>query len=184
MTSDEVKVLAIGLPGLIILSGCLIFVVIDKPSATTSVKISSGKKYEKELVKFEECKLFEQPIHSMVIGPAKDKLQSEVHQCYIDAAKNDTRMRGVATSYSSYPATPASSGRCRLSRASYGRLSDGISYSEAVGILGCDGVESARSSVGSFSTVIYSWTNAGTFGTISATFQNDGLVNRAQAGLQ
>jgi hypothetical protein len=65
----------------------------------------------------------------------------------------------------------------------YQRLEDGISYREAVEIIGTDGDEVSRSDVAGYRTVMYSWSNSGG-SNMNAMFQNDKLVNKAQFGLR
>lgn len=66
----------------------------------------------------------------------------------------------------------------------YTQLDEGISYNDAVTIMRCEGKEAARSSILNNTTVIYTWQSSFGYGNMSATFQNDRLISRAQAGLR
>lgn len=73
--------------------------------------------------------------------------------------------------------------RAPLTRADYERLADGISYREAASILRAPGTEQSRSRAGGVTSVMYVWQDE-QGGTISAMFQGDQLITKAQAGLQ
>jgi hypothetical protein len=68
--------------------------------------------------------------------------------------------------------------------AQYHQLTDGMSYGQAVNVLGSSGTEISRSSVAGFSTVMYQWEGTHNGGNMNAMFQNDRLVSKAQAGLR
>lgn len=66
----------------------------------------------------------------------------------------------------------------------FNQLRDGMSYKEAVAILGSEGVEQSSSNVAGIKTVMYAW-NGNTFGAnMNAMFQDDKLVQKAQFGLE
>lgn len=67
--------------------------------------------------------------------------------------------------------------------AKFNRLDTGMSYAEAVRILGGPGTELSRSDLGGITTVMYQWTGTG-IGNMNAMFQGDKLVNKAQFGLK
>lgn len=69
-----------------------------------------------------------------------------------------------------------------VTRAEYDRLRDGISYSEAVSIIGTSGDELSRSDLAGISTVMYSWANANG-SNMNAMFQDGKLITKAQFGL-
>jgi hypothetical protein len=71
----------------------------------------------------------------------------------------------------------------RLTLAMYNLLTDGISYADAVKIIGKDGTEMSRSSLGGYVTVMYSWQNSDG-SNMNAMFQNDKLIQKAQFGLK
>ena len=62
--------------------------------------------------------------------------------------------------------------------AEYEQLREGISYEEAVRIIGDEGEELSRSDIAGYSTVMYMWTNAGG-SNMNAMFQNGELVTKA-----
>lgn len=65
----------------------------------------------------------------------------------------------------------------------YSQLIEGMSYEEAVVILGREGVEMSRSDMAGYTTVMYVWENSG-FANLTAMFQNDKLISKAQIGLE
>lgn len=67
--------------------------------------------------------------------------------------------------------------------ATYERLSTGMRYDEVVSLIGREGREGARTSIGGATTVIYDWTEPTRGGVLSATFQNGALVSKVQHGL-
>ncbi len=72
-----------------------------------------------------------------------------------------------------------------VSKAAFLRLQTGISYAQAVGVLGAEGDEEARSDTAGIVTVSYRWKGQGMIGAnMSAMFQNDKLVTKAQVGLE
>lgn len=66
----------------------------------------------------------------------------------------------------------------------YLKLTTGMSYEEVVNILGVSGQESARTQAGDTEIVIYTWFATKGFGNMNATFQNNKLTTKAQAGLE
>jgi phage FluMu protein Com len=69
--------------------------------------------------------------------------------------------------------------------AQYEQLQTGISYEQATRLLGSSGSELSRVGSGSLETVMYSWSGQGSRGAnMTAMFQNDRLVAKAQAGLR
>jgi zinc ribbon protein len=69
-----------------------------------------------------------------------------------------------------------------VTRGEYESLREGMSYSEAVSIIGASGEELSRSDLAGISTVMYSWTNANG-SNMNAMFQDGKLVTKAQFGL-
>lgn len=78
------------------------------------------------------------------------------------------------------PATPASG----VTMANYSRLADGISYRQAVAILGTSGTEISRTDLAGTTTVMYQWDGSSFGANMNAMFQNDKLVSKAQFGLR
>jgi len=70
----------------------------------------------------------------------------------------------------------------------YSQLKEGMSYSEATQVLGCEGEEMSSSSIAGFKTIMYTWQAKGVAGmmggNMNAMFQNDRLISKAQFGLK
>ncbi len=73
---------------------------------------------------------------------------------------------------------------CRVSKAQYDALSSGISYAQAVSVLGCHGEELSSSEMAGYKTVMFMWSGNGFGGNMNAMFQNGELINKAQFGLK
>ncbi|MGR3505196.1 MAG: DUF3862 domain-containing protein [Paracoccaceae bacterium] len=74
---------------------------------------------------------------------------------------------------------------CKVTKEKYDKLQSGMSYSQAVSILGCGGEELSSSDLGGFKTIMYMWTgNSWSGANMNAMFQNDQLVSKAQMGLK
>ena len=71
-----------------------------------------------------------------------------------------------------------------VTMARYTALPHGISYHDAVAILGADGTELSSNEIGGTKTVMYQWPGQGRGANMNATFQNDKLVSKAQFGLR
>lgn len=72
-----------------------------------------------------------------------------------------------------------------ITLAKFRQLQDGMSYAQAVEILGREGVEQSRSNLAGTVTVMYQWANPGIMaGNMNAMFQNDRLITKAQFGLK
>lgn len=68
--------------------------------------------------------------------------------------------------------------------ANFNKLADGISYRQAVSILGEEGVVSSESNVAGYKTILYTWKADNWGGNMNAMFQNDKLISKAQFGLK
>lgn len=77
------------------------------------------------------------------------------------------------------PAPPKPS----LTMATFQQLATGMSYRDAVTILGSEGTEMSRNELAGTVTVMYQWTGTG-IANMNAMFQNDKLVSKAQFGLK
>lgn len=74
---------------------------------------------------------------------------------------------------------------CKVSKAKYDALKDGMSYSQAVETLGCAGEEISSSNVAGYRTVMYNWYGSTWTGAnMNAMFQNGKMVMKAQYGLK
>jgi hypothetical protein len=70
----------------------------------------------------------------------------------------------------------------KITAEEYAQLHDGMSYSEAVSVIGDPGEEVSRTNMAGYVTVMYSWKNYDG-SNANAMFQNDRLVSKAEFGL-
>jgi len=70
-----------------------------------------------------------------------------------------------------------------VTMAEFSRLQTGMTYQQAVEIIGTAGEEMSRSDLAGYTTVMYGWKNADG-SNMNAMFQNGGLINKAQFGLR
>lgn len=88
--------------------------------------------------------------------------------------------RQLSTSpYLSSGATPSG-----VTMAKYSALTEGMSYADAVRILGAEGTEISRADLAGTTTVMYQWMGTSVGANMNAMFQNDRLVTKAQFGLR
>lgn len=80
--------------------------------------------------------------------------------------------------------SPSLASDCSVTKAQYEALRDGVSYQQAVRILGCEGDELSSSSMSGYKTVMYMWDGNGFGGNMNAMFQNGTMVAKAQFGLK
>lgn len=80
-------------------------------------------------------------------------------------------------------AAPAAAPR-GVTMAQYNQLSDGMSYEQAVKILGSKGQEMSRNNLAGITTVMYMWEGRSAGANMNAMFQNGKLVQKAQFGLR
>lgn len=71
---------------------------------------------------------------------------------------------------------------CAVTAQEYERLQSGDTYATAVAKLGCKGSEISRSDIPNYITVMYMWEGQPLGANMSATFQNDKLISKAQMG--
>jgi hypothetical protein len=109
---------------------------------------------------------------------AKAIAQQNVNSCY--QAVSDKLRASAPPSFTVQPVV----GGCAVNMQNYMRMNEGITYQDAVDIMGCEGREAASGSFARTTTVIYTWQSRIGHGNMSATFQNDRLISRAQAGLR
>lgn len=76
-------------------------------------------------------------------------------------------------------ATPDTS----ITLAKFNQLKTGMTYKEAVQILGSEGEVLSESDIGGTKTVMYQWQSSG-FGNMNAMFQNNKMVSKSQFGLK
>jgi hypothetical protein len=70
-----------------------------------------------------------------------------------------------------------------VTMAKFQQLETGMTYRQAVEIIGAEGEEMSRSELAGYTTVMYVWKNLGG-SNMNAMFQNGHLVAKAQFGLQ
>lgn len=92
----------------------------------------------------------------------------------------------IRPSYGPAATTPAETpGGSPLSMDHFKALAPGMSYAQAVEIIGREGVETSTTKIGSSKLVNYSWGGGGRpGGQITATFVDDALTMKHQFGLQ
>jgi hypothetical protein len=73
---------------------------------------------------------------------------------------------------------------CRVNLSGFERLTPGMSYVNAAGLLGCPGREMSHSEHMGFSTAMYAWDGEGERALMSVLFQNDALAQKTQFGLK
>jgi hypothetical protein len=88
---------------------------------------------------------------------------------------------GLASDSGTKVSTGGSANRV-LTMAKYRQLETGMTYRQAVGIIGADGEELSHTDLANYTTVMYAWKNPDG-SNMNAMFQNDRLVNKAQFGL-
>ena len=70
-----------------------------------------------------------------------------------------------------------------ITMAEYSALQNGITYAQAVQIIGEGGTEVSSSNLAGIKTVMYSWKNPNG-SNMNAMFQNDAMIQKAQFGLK
>jgi hypothetical protein len=79
------------------------------------------------------------------------------------------------------PAAPfvrvADTGGCEVTEKKYLALRNGMSYREAVGVLGCEGTEIHSSMFRNIKTEMFMWRGAGIVVNMNATFRNGALLS-------
>ena len=87
---------------------------------------------------------------------------------------------GTGAAEPAQAASPATASE--LDMAAYSRIKAGMSYIAVRQIVGADGEEQSSSDLGGLQTVEYTWRNSDG-ADLTAIFQNDKLVSKAQVGL-
>lgn len=94
-------------------------------------------------------------------------------------------LRATGELPSNNPSAHVARAECRISLDQYTELVTGMSYADAVNIIGCEGTELSRSEIGGIVAVMYMWQNSSLNGSnMNAMFQDDRLISKAQFGLQ
>jgi len=79
---------------------------------------------------------------------------------------------------------PAMASDCTVTKAQYDALQHGMSYSQAVGILGCEGEELSSSDIAGTKTIMLMWKGDSFGANMTAMFQDDRMIQKAQFGLR
>lgn len=79
---------------------------------------------------------------------------------------------------------PASQAKRGVTFAQFDQLQNGISYNQAVAVLGSPGTEISRVELAGTLTVMYKWDGENLGGNMNAMFQNNRLISKAQIGLK
>ncbi|MCD9187366.1 MAG: DUF3862 domain-containing protein [Pyrinomonadaceae bacterium] len=80
-------------------------------------------------------------------------------------------------------ATPAAKENAGISMDKYNQLKNGMSYKQAVAVMGSEGEEMSSSEIGNYKTVSYKW-SGDNFQFVFAVFQNDKMLSKSQSGLK
>lgn len=102
---------------------------------------------------------------------------------------DELKQGGTSSSPSSTPnvptttTTPATKANAGLSMDKYNQLKNGMSYKEAVEVMGSEGEEMSSSEFGKYKTVSYKW-SGDNFQFVFAVFQNDKMLSKSQSGLK
>ncbi len=65
----------------------------------------------------------------------------------------------------------------------FNKIETGMSYKDVVNIIGANGTLSSESSIGNYTTQIYTWYGSVFGANANVTFQNGKVIGKAQAGL-
>ena len=102
----------------------------------------------------------------------------------IDGAPPADSLENAPDGYAQRPAAgPPAANPDIISLAQFGLLQTGITYRQAVVILGKEGAEISSNDIAGTRTVMYQWP-AGGMANMNAMFQNDKLISKAQFGLK
>ena len=112
---------------------------------------------------------------------AKAKREAELEVWYAEMAKRVKEDQEAARKARENP--PPVFRSSVITRAAYARVETYMTYEEVVKVLGQPGVEVSRSYIAGYDTVMYQWVNRDG-SNMNAMFQNDRLIQKAQAGLR
>ena len=115
----------------------------------------------------------------MVLGCACPKIN--------DLGGGDNRSSNVAPNATPFAAnttdTPKTNSGAEISMAKYEQIKNGMTYADAVRILGSEGSEVSSSEIGKYKTATYKWDGAN-YSFIILTFQNDKLIFKTQSNVK
>lgn len=81
------------------------------------------------------------------------------------------------------PNAPTSKSNASISLEKYNQIKNGMTYQEAVNIIGGEGAEVSSSEIGKYKTATYKW-DGENYSYIILTFQNDKLMFKSQGSLK
>lgn len=94
------------------------------------------------------------------------------------------RVSIIMAALMSVAAAPVLASDCKVTKAHYDALASGMTYDQAVSVLGCAGEEMSNTDIGGMKTVMLMWSGNSMGGNMNAMFQDDKLVSKAQFGLK
>lgn len=103
----------------------------------------------------------------------------------IEAKKAEIRgnLEKMQSSLGALSASPEPPPAPVVTMTDFEQLQTGMTYAQAVQIIGVYGEEMSRSDIAGYRTVMYAWSN-GDGSNMNAMFQNNSLINKAQIGLR
>ncbi len=101
-------------------------------------------------------------------------------RCEVKLGLRDEEKPVATVTTSDTASTTPSTG---LTMAAYQQIRTGMSYAEVARILGSEGSEMSRADVLGNVSTIYNWKGSG-FSNVTVTFHNDGVMSKAQIGLE
>ena len=97
------------------------------------------------------------------------------------AASGSPQVKADGKSSPAATDTPAAAG---VTMAGFSQLKTGMTYEQAVKVLGKEGTEMSSNEIGGTKTVMYQWEGDGLGATMTAMFQNNKLISKSQFGLK
>ncbi|MGN0077119.1 MAG: DUF3862 domain-containing protein [Parafannyhessea sp.] len=97
-------------------------------------------------------------------------------------SKSETTTSTSSKSSSDSKASSSSKDSTKIDADKFKQIQNGMTYDQVKQIIGSDGTEESTTQVGDVTSKIYEWESDG-FGVATVTFENDKVVNKAQAGV-
>jgi hypothetical protein len=119
-------------------------------------------------------------IGAVVVVMAIGTVQNAIQQQQSTTTEPATAQAAPAPAPAPAPATVKQG----VTLAQFNQLHDGMTYTQAVAVLGFDGELISESTFGGIRTAWYQWNGTTFLGNMNAMFQNDALIQRAQLGLR
>jgi TM2 domain-containing membrane protein YozV len=104
---------------------------------------------------------------------------------FVGASKS-SRLGSQSASAAVRPVEPANTQKsdCKVGLDQYQNLKTGMSYSQVIAILGCEGTELSRLEMAGIETMMVMWKGNSFAANMNVMLQNDALVSKAQFGLR